>query len=171
MPVPMYIICSESSLAYPPARQLHVTNVVEVVYFAPSNSESGADEQPVPDFHVNAAWARSKEDSNEQEFVFRFTIELSSNGPVFEMAQGSFSFGKNPLHRITLVGKLWGVGGGPGICRVIGRLWPKGNESAGIEQVYTFVVLGMPDVGIPKSESTSTPRADGSGDVGENASK
>jgi hypothetical protein len=141
----MYIICAEDTSAHPPLRHLNVSNVVEIVYLFPfdsERSETATDGVPPP-FHVIAAWARSPEDADDQEFHFQFSIVLSPEGPQFEMSKGVFRFGMDPLHRITLVGKLWAVGG-PGICRVISRLWPAENESAVVEQVYSFVVAEPP---------------------------
>src|SRR5208283_6230207 len=103
MPIPVYILCSESGAEDKETRRFSHFHVIEQMNVARLSEASGQVWLvPSLEFQAVALWAREDSDGPEQEFEFRWLVRLPK-GEEMVVHTGKFRF-QSRLQRIVLTG-------------------------------------------------------------------
>lgn len=129
MPIPVYLICSESGATDETTRLTSFFNLVEKLQVMRLELTPGQTHViHLPPLRLSAYWMKEETDAPETRFEVQFIGVFPNNPPEIELARGEFQF-NGPFQRFNVTGLQLTQFFGPGILRIEARLRRVGDEA------------------------------------------
>ena len=129
MPVPVYLICSESGATDENTKLTSFFNLVEKLRVMRMEAQPGqvirANLTPL---RLSAYWMREETDADDTRFEVQFVGMFPNGPPEIELTRGEFQF-VGPFARLNVVGLQFNQFFGPGILRIEARIRRIGEET------------------------------------------
>ena len=145
MPLPVYMLCSESGAEDTTTRRFSHFNVLEQVNISrlPETLKEKVLVVPSLAFQAVAVWEKEDSDDPDQEFEYRFVIRLPGSDEEIVANSGTFKFQARRQRLVLSAGGA--MFQAVGLFRIECLLRPMGGEdNAWMKQKYSFPVVESP---------------------------
>jgi hypothetical protein len=159
MPIPIYLICSESGAIDETTKLASYFNLFEKMTISsipvlPAGQVAVARIVPI---RASSYWMKEDTDAPETKFQIQFIANLPNAPDEILLAQGEFQFtSSSPFARLNIEGIQLTQFFGPGMLRIEARVRRVGEEAWLGRQMYPILLEGPVPASSSSSSSSST---------------